>query len=177
MDQPPCQPGRVEIVSATLADAPGLRDLHLTTWELTYRTRAAEAWFGERLAAHAVRDWGEVVGSQAARGGEVLVAKSDGWIVGLCQYGPSEDPDHDPEQVGQIQRLYVHPKRQRIGIGTSLLAASVDRLRQAGADTAILWVLETDQRAQAFYERLGWEPDGARLTHPPTDLRYRLALG
>ncbi len=146
------------------------------TWEVTYRDRAAEAWYRERLAAHAVRDWGKMVRSAAAQGGGVLTARCDGRVVGLCQYGPTEDHDHDPKQVGQIQRLYVHPTRQRTGIGRSLLTRSVDRLLQGGAHTATLWVLETDHGARAFYERLGWNPDGTHKTHPPTDLRYWLPL-
>jgi ribosomal protein S18 acetylase RimI-like enzyme len=166
----------VEIAPAAPAQATALRDLHLVTWEAAYRDRASEPWYAAGLAAHAVRDWGEIVRSQAVRGGGVLTARCAGRIVGLCQYGPTEDADHDPEQVGQIQRLYVHPARHRAGIGRSLLSASVDRLRQRGAHTATLWVLETDRGARAFYEGLGWTPDGARRTHPPTDLRYRLAL-
>ena len=166
----------MEIVPAEPAQATTLRDLHLITWEVAYRDRAPEAWYGQRLAAHAIRDWGEIVRFQAAQGGGVLTARCDGRIVGLCQYGPSEDHDHDTEQVGQIHRLYVHPTRQRTGIGRLLLTASVDRLRQCGAHIATLWVLETDQRARAFYKRLGWKPDGTRKTHPPTDLRYRLPL-
>jgi ribosomal protein S18 acetylase RimI-like enzyme len=166
----------MEIVPADPAEAAVLRDLHLITWEVTYRNCATEPWYRQRLAAHAVRDWGEIVRLQAARGGGVLTARCDGQIVGLCQYGPTEDHDHDPGQVGQIDRLYVHPARQRTGIGRSLLTASVNLLRHGGAHTATLWVLETDQRAKAFYERLGWQPDGTRKTHPPTDLRYRLPL-
>jgi ribosomal protein S18 acetylase RimI-like enzyme len=166
----------VKIVPAVPAEATALRDLHRMTWEVTYRDRALEAWYRERLAAHAVRDWGEIVRSQAARGGGVLTARCNGRIVGFCQYGPTADHDHGPERVGQIQRLYVHPARQRTGIGRSLLMAAVDRLRQGGARTATLWVLETDERARAFYERLGWKADGTRKTHPPTDLRYRLPL-
>jgi GNAT superfamily N-acetyltransferase len=105
---------------------------------------------GERLAAHAARDWREIVPSQTARGGAVLTARCDGRVVALCQYGPTEDHDHDPAQVGQIQRLYVHPAHQGAGIGRSLLGASVDRLRHAGGQTATLRVLEVDQRARAF---------------------------
>jgi ribosomal-protein-serine acetyltransferase len=164
------------IVAAGLADAIALRDLHHGTWDETYRCRAAEAWYSARLAAHVVRDWGEVVEVQTARGGEVLTARRDGQIVGLCQYGPCDDRDQDPEQTGEIHRLYVHPARQRTGIGQSLLSAAIDSLRKSGACAASLWVLETDQRARAFYERLGWRPDGGRKTHPPTDLRYRLPL-
>jgi ribosomal protein S18 acetylase RimI-like enzyme len=173
---PLCQPGCVELVHADAAEAKALRDLHVLTWEVTYRPSAQEEWYGERLRAHSVRDWGEIVRSQTVRGGGVLTARSGGRIDGLCQYGPTEDHDHDPEQVGQIHRLYVHPARQRTGIGRSLLTASVGHLRQGGAHTATLWVLETDQGARAFYERLGWKPDGARQSHPPIDLRYQLPL-
>jgi ribosomal protein S18 acetylase RimI-like enzyme len=165
----------VEIVPADPADATALRNLHVTTWKVTHQAHEAEPWYRTGLAAHGVRDWGEIVRSAAARGGGVLTARCDGHVVGLCQYGPTEDHDHDPEQVGQIRRLYVQPVRQRTGIGRSLLTASVDRIRQRGAHTATLWVLETDQRARAFYERLGWRTDGTRKT-PPTDLRYRLPL-
>jgi ribosomal protein S18 acetylase RimI-like enzyme len=168
--------GYVEIVPADPAHATALRDVHVLTWELTYRERAHEAWYRAGLAAHAVRDWSEIVRAQAARGGGVLIARSEGRLIGLCQYGPTEDRDRDAEQVGQIQRLYVHPARQRTGIGRLLLTASVDRLRQTGAHTGTLWVLETDSHARAFYERLGWRPDGTRTTCPPIDLRYLLAL-
>ena len=173
---PLCNLDALEIVHADPAEAKALRDLHILTWETTYRDRALESWYGEQLAAHAVRDWGEIVRSQAVTGGGVLTARSDGQIVGFCQYGPTKDPDDDPEQVGHIRRLYVHPTRQRTGIGRLLLTAAVDRIRTGGAHAATLWVLETDNRARAFYERLGWKPDGCRQTHPPVDLRYRLSL-
>src|SRR5579862_1053544 len=54
---PLCQPEAVELVHADPADAEALRDLHLLTWEVTYRPHAAEAWYSERLVAHSVRDW------------------------------------------------------------------------------------------------------------------------
>jgi ribosomal protein S18 acetylase RimI-like enzyme len=168
--------GLIELALADPSDATALRDLHMPTWEATYRDHASEAWYRERLAAHRVRDWAEILRSQAANGGGVLTARCDGRIVGLCQHGPTEDPDDAPREVGQIQRLYVHPEHQRTGIGRALLTASVDRLRQGGAHTATLWVLETDQRARGFYERLGWTPDGTSETHPPTVVRCRLAL-
>jgi len=167
---------RVEIVPAHLSDAAALRELHLTTWQATYGHHAHETWYREGLAAHAVRDWGDVLRLQAAQGGGVLTARCEARTVGLCQYGPTGDDDHDPERVGQIQRLYVHPAHQRAGLGRKLLAASVDCLRRSGAHTATLWVLETDQRARAFYAQHGWKPDGTRMTQPPTDLRYRLSL-
>jgi ribosomal protein S18 acetylase RimI-like enzyme len=168
-----CQAGRVEIVPAQLADADALQTLHLLTWKATYRDHAAEPWYGEQLAAHGLRDWQEIVRTQAAHGGGMLIAREPDAIIGFSQYGPAEDDGSGV--IGHIHRLYVHPARQRTGVGRSLLAASVERLRQNGARAAALWVLESDQRARAFYERMGWKPDGARSAEP-TDLRYRLPL-
>jgi dihydrofolate reductase/ribosomal protein S18 acetylase RimI-like enzyme len=163
----------MEISPADPLQAKALRDLYLATWEATYRSHASESWYAEGLAAHAVRDWGEVVCSQVSRGGGVLTACCDGRIVGLCQYGPTEDDDEDPRRIGHIRRLCVHPARQRAGVGRSLLTAAVECLRRGGAHAATLWVLETDERARAFYAALGWRPDGTRKD---PDLRYRLSL-
>jgi ribosomal protein S18 acetylase RimI-like enzyme len=166
----------VEIVAARPADGEGLHDLHVATWAVTYRGRVPDAWYCKQLAIHRVRDWADVVRRQRALGGGVLAARCDGRIAGLCQYGPTEDDDDDPRRVGHIHRLYVDPARQRTGVGRALLTTSTDRLRQMGVSAATLWVLETDDRARAFYESLGWEADGERKSHPVADLRYRLPL-
>jgi ribosomal protein S18 acetylase RimI-like enzyme len=161
----------MEIVRAKPTEAATLGDLHRLTWEATYCDYAGEAWHGEQLAAHALRDWEEIIRAQVSSGGGVLVAKRDGAIGGFCQYGPAED--ESSLRAGHIYRLYVHPAQQRSGVGRSLLTAAVECLRQNGAEVATLWVLESDRRARAFYGRMGWEPDGAR-TADPTDLRYRI---
>ena len=166
----------VQILPATPADASDLRDLHLVTWAVTYRDRASEPWYAECIAAHAKRDWAEILRVESGRGGGVLTARLDGRIVGLCQHGPAEDPEHVDEGVGHIYRLYVHPARQRAGVGRALLTAALESMREASDNLATLWVLETDLGAQAFYERLGWTADGSRKAGPPADLRYVLAL-
>jgi GNAT superfamily N-acetyltransferase len=166
----------VKIAAARPADGDGLRDLHVATWAVTYRGRVPDAWHRQQLAAHRRRDWAAVVRGQTALGGGVLAARCNAHIVGLCQYGPTEDDDDDASRVGHIHRLYVHPARQRTGVGRALLTASTDRLRETGMSVATLWMLETDDRARAFYESLGWQADGARKSRPVVDLRYRLPL-
>jgi hypothetical protein len=46
--------------------------------------------------------------------------------------------------------------------------------------TVTLWALENDQRARAFYERLGWRWDGRRTPDrrfsSVADVRYRLSI-
>jgi ribosomal protein S18 acetylase RimI-like enzyme len=166
----------LEIAPALPVDAEDLRELHVATWTATYRGQLPDAWFDQELAAHRVRDWGDVVRSQMACGGAVLAARRNGRLVGLCQYGPVADDDADAKPVGHIHRLYVDPAAQRSGAGRALLSSATDGLREMGLSVATLWVLETDGRARAFYEGLGWRPDGGRKSEPVTDLRYRLPL-
>lgn len=165
----------MRIEAAAVADAEALRNLHAETWADAYAELLPAAFYVERLARHRRRDWSEVIVDQVARGGGVLVAREPSGLVGVCQYGPSEHDDDRASWVGEIRRLYVQPAFQRRGVGRALLAGAVERLRAAGARSVTLWVLESDPGARAFYERMGWRPDGGRRFDGATDLRYRLA--
>jgi RimJ/RimL family protein N-acetyltransferase len=58
---------------------------------------------------------------------------------------------------------------------------TLGRLRAGGFEQAILWVLEDNPRARAFYERCGWQLDGVArgetfLETPVAEVRYRIHL-
>jgi GNAT superfamily N-acetyltransferase len=162
---------RIEL--ATDADAVALRELHVHTWGETYASLVAPAFYRERLRHHRRRDWIALIDEQQASGGGVLVARFPAGLLGLCQYGPSEDDDERSAEVGQIHRLYVHPAAQRQGVGRALLGAATERLMDLDSRELTLWALEGDPQARAFYERLGWCPDGARRFDGAWDMRYR----
>lgn len=147
----------------------------MRTWADTYAELLPEEFYSQRLGLHRRRDWEAVIRDQERRGGGVTVARCARGLAGLCQYGPSEDPDDDPQEVAHIHRLYVHPACQRRGVGGSLLADVAARRLGPGVTSLSLWVLEADPRARAFYERLGWQPDGARRFDGAADVRYRRA--
>jgi ribosomal protein S18 acetylase RimI-like enzyme len=117
-----------------------------------------------------------LVRSQTELGGGVLITGAGQHISGLCQYGPTKDDDDDSAEVGHIDRLYVHPLHQRMGLGRSLLTEATRRLDARGMSAVTLWALEADERARAFYERRGWQLDGASNFDGAIDVRYRLAL-
>jgi GNAT superfamily N-acetyltransferase len=166
----------VQVRSAEPRDAAALRDLHIETWIATYHGQLPESFYQERLATHRMRDWAELVRSQTELGGGVLITGAGECISGLCQYGSIEDDGDDPSEVGQIDRLYIHPLHQRMGLGRSLLTEATRRLEALGMSAVTLWALEADERARAFYERLGWRLDGASNFDGAIDVRYRLAL-
>ena len=66
--------------------------------------------------------------------------------------------------AGTIWMLEVHPALQSCGIGTVLIRATEQRIRARGLRLAELGVEDSNPRARALYERLGYaaygrEPD------------------
>lgn len=58
--------------------------------------------------------------------------------------------------VGTLWQLAVHPALQSCGIGTFLVEAAELRIRNRGLRWAELGVEESNPRARALYERLGY---------------------
>src|SRR5690606_41064361 len=81
------------------------------------------------------------------------------WSSDVCSSDLSRD--HPDENVGEVTAIYLRQAHWGRGIGRRLFAAVVDRLREAGFEEAILWVLDTNARARRFYEAAGWEADGS----------------
>jgi GNAT superfamily N-acetyltransferase len=79
-----------------------------------------------------------------------------------------------------LNGLYVLPEAWGTGVAAELHDRALDALRDAGVDTARLWVLEGNTRARRFYEKRGWFVDGTTRVVPfpphPLDLGYSRAL-
>lgn len=98
-----------------------------------------------------------------------------------CQAGvivASGDPV-DPD-LGHITRFYVDPKEWGQGVGRALYDKALSYLNQTGYTQASLWVLEHNERARSWYERLGWTCTGQRKSvlgsDEVADVRYILLL-
>jgi GNAT superfamily N-acetyltransferase len=163
----------VKVRLAETEDVEALRAVHVRTWADTYRGLLPQSVFAERLVEHAHRDWAERVRSQEAAGGGVIALIDDDDVVGLCQYGPTEDRDDEPDLIGHVHRLFVDPLHQGRGGGRLFLTRACDALRLTKMQAATLWVLEKDERARRFYEHMGWRYDGGQKG---VDVRYRFPL-
>ena len=82
----------------------------------------------------------------------------DGEIAGLISAGScrSQKLDFDAE----IYAVYVASKYWRLRLGLRLMAAAAQRLALFGHKDVMLWSLEDNLEARAFYERLGGEEIG-----------------
>ena len=64
---------------------------------------------------------------------------------------------------GSIYRLVVDPSHRRLGIGSQLVREAEARLRSHGAIRMQAIVVETEERATAFWRATGWDRQAARL--------------
>ena len=86
-------------------------------------------------------------------------------------------------QVGpewELENIVVAPASRRKGLATRLFTTLLARARETNSEQVFLEVRESNQPAQAFYVRLGFEESGRRklyYSNPPEDaVLYRLAL-
>lgn len=99
----------------------------------------------------------------------VLVAEEDGAATGVAGC-----------RADWLDGLYVVPASWGHGVGRALHDEVLDRLRRSGSSSCHLWVLERNDRARRFYERLGWRENGDTRVVPfppnPIDVGYTIAL-
>ncbi|AGB14847.1 sortase-like acyltransferase [Halovivax ruber XH-70] len=140
----------IAIRPATTADREAIREVARDTWHDTY-DELDSATIDETIA-----EWYDDESFSAALekpGTAVLVAESDGEIVGFTHGVVSEDE-------GDVLRMYVHPDHQREGIGTALH----ERLRSSLEDFHMNRMraidLASNEGGRRFYERLGFEESG-----------------
>lgn len=99
-----------------------------------------------------VADLAEALDARADRPGVVLVAESDGAVVGHVQLSRGwVDAARELVDVLILSPLGVAPAYQRRGVGRALCAAAVEQASSLGVPVVFL---EGDP---AYYARLGWE--------------------
>lgn len=130
--------------------------LHVAAWRAAYRGIIPDDFL-------AALDVGDYEARHRARlgdaGQEFLVAEDAGSVHGFAILGRSRDAGVSAD--GELFAIYVDPGAWGRGHGAALMRESMARLRALGFERSRLWVLRDNQRARRFYEKHGWQPDGA----------------
>ena len=152
----------VELRDARRGDEPAVAEVHVRSWQEAYR----ELMPAEFLDGLDPRDRAARYEFDGREGAPTTVLATAGEsLAGFVTFGPSRD--EDAVGMGEIYALYVDPGRYHGGVGRLLMAEARRRLVEAGFRAAVLWVLQGNDRAAAFYEREGWKPDGATREEQP----------
>jgi GNAT superfamily N-acetyltransferase len=154
--------------TADVDDVPGIVATYLDSWRAGYRRLLSLSVLEAQAERRSRFDWGSLIRSERAH---VAVATDRAGIVGVVAAADGTDNYiHLPE----IQMLYVRPSAWGMGSARDLLAVGTDWLRERGAPTGHVRVVEQQARARRFYEREGWtlDPEMPLANNGLVDLVY-----
>lgn len=117
------------------------------SWKSAYRGIIPQAYL-ESISE------GRWVNNLKSGGMNTLVMLDEGKYVGTSSFAKSRlNPN---ESIGEIISIYLLPEYIGKGFGRELFRAAVSALEGMGFRDIVLWVLEENARARAFYERNGF---------------------
>jgi ribosomal protein S18 acetylase RimI-like enzyme len=138
-------------------DAAAGAALHIACWQEGYADVVPSEVLAERTddLAERTERWRTSLTDGPPRW---LAVDDDGGLVGFAAAGPGRDDDIDLDL--ELYAIYVRAARFGTGLGHRLIEAAI------GEAPAYLWVFEANDRAQGFYRRHGFTPDGSRKLEP-----------
>jgi ribosomal protein S18 acetylase RimI-like enzyme len=152
-----------------------IRRLVPDDWELSRQVRLAaltEAPYAfmstlERELGFDEQLWRQRLGSATAA---TFLAWHDGEPAGTAT-GKAEDPDDEFAVPGawQLVGMWVDPRARLRGVADALIESVAGHAGEQGAPALVLWVTEVNDRARAFYQRMGFSLTGARQPVRPTE--------
>jgi len=154
--------------------------LRVLAWQRTY----ADIMDADYLAGLSVDEQAQRYRQRLldpSTGARTLVAEdASGELRGIVTYGHCRDDDAGVD-TAEIHALYAHPDHLHAGVGAALTNAALDDLAHAGYHEVTLWTPAANGLGRRFYDRGGWQPDGATHDYhagPSTvpEVRYRLPL-
>jgi len=151
-----------EIRAATSGDADGITDVQVASWRAGYAHVFPESvLYADDFDASRRSFWKLWRFAPGHRVAVATVASDDGeLIIGFSSYGPERERARGFTGRGEVWAFYLHPDHWGTEVASALIEHTEVRLRAEGFETAVLWVLDDNPRARAFYEKFGWAASG-----------------
>ena len=145
---------------------PQIRRLTVNDWAALRAARLAalaEAPYAFASTLAREQQFTEQTWRERAGSGRTFAAWEGDTVVGLATGRPEDGGDW------HLVGMWVSPKARGTGIADRLVAAVCELARQSRATSVTLWVTEVNDRARAFYRRLGFGPTGGRQLVRPDE--------
>lgn len=129
----------------------------------------------EALAKVTPQTQAEVWRERLSSGATLFVAERDDEVVGFAAL-------LETDEGTELNAIHLLPAAVGTGLGQALMDAAVEEARRQGRARLHLFVLEGNERAQAFYRRTGWQLTGDAGLHDiggaqAAHVRYEQDLG
>lgn len=144
----------MKIRKANKKDAKGIAEVHVKSWQETYKGIVDQKYLDNLKVEDRLRMWER--GFSENKIGVVFVAEnSDGEIVGFASFGPERTKQYGAD--GELYAIYLLEEYKRRKIGSKLFYEGIKEL-MTDYSSVLVWVLE-DNDSRLFYEK--FEPEKA----------------
>ena len=144
----------MKIRIAAAADARGIFQVWVTSWQTTYAGILPAKYLCSLESEDHVVEWQVELGSPDPSRYTYVAENENGEIIGYATGGPERVGD--PVFKGELYAIYLLPENQRQGIGSQLIHAVASDMLKDGYSSIIVWALSANP-AREFYEKLGGE--------------------
>jgi ribosomal protein S18 acetylase RimI-like enzyme len=156
---------------ARSSDAAGIAEAHDVSWRDAYRGLIPGVELERMIARRGPRWWRSAI----MKGTGLLVLDFEKQIAGYATYGRNRVPSMP--YSGEIFEIYLRPEHQGLGFGRDLFNAARRGLAEHGCLSTIVWALADNDKALAFYRRLGGLPIRRAEERFGDDMLTRVAFG
>jgi len=149
--------------AAVPGDAPAMAALHVRAWRAAYAGIMPDAFLAGLRVEEREAMWRRSLTAPEVAPAEraIFVAEDAGRVIGFAAAGHARGDDEFG--LGELYAINVDPPAWGGDASGALLDAATAWL-DARFAASILWVVDRNARARAFYEGAGWSPDGATKT-------------
>ena len=145
-------------------DAQIISQLHIESWQNSYRGILTDAFLDEAIVDNRTKFWTQRLAEEPDEHTYLLIAERDGKAIGfVCAIKDEE------ERWGTlIDNLHVLSSAQGLGLGRKLMREAAGWIEQQDANGDMyLWVYKENRQARAFYEKVGGNPVEERVEKQP----------
>jgi ribosomal protein S18 acetylase RimI-like enzyme len=135
----------IVVRDAVAADIPALAELHVTTWNATFRTTR-----GPTVATRTWQ-WSKIFAEEPRRDFVLVLEDRNGRLIGFT-WGKPEDGEFE----GQLSKIYLRWEYHGLGLGRRIMAETARRFLDRGIHSFILFA-ELSNPTLGFYDRMGGE--------------------
>jgi len=139
----------IDVRPARVADAAAISEVHDAAWREAYQGIIPALALARMIERRGPAWWARALARTT-----VLVLRADNRVVGYASLGLARQ-SQDGAVMGLINEFYLMPEYQGVGLGKRLFKEALATFRRLGHERAVLRVLAENERAIAFYKRLG----------------------
>lgn len=151
----------ITIRQAFKSDSDQIAQLHALSWKETYRNILPDNYLDNNLEDERKKYWSAKMTSLTPNDFVLLALSVSGEVIGFIAV--LDKPEKEFESF--IDNLHVRTDLKGLGVGKKLMKAAAQKISTTGKNSAYLWVLRGNEKAEGFYKAIGGRPADVSLAH------------